>query len=368
MKINIPWPLFKKYLSNTLLPDEQRELELWRDSSELNRHIFDEIAEDEVIKNAILSSAWDDNSKAWKQILSRIEHPPKQVTMPRRHFIIMSAAAIMLLFVTIGSLLFFNNPRSKVGTEIPEGYTYIFSPRGQRTKVVLPDRSKVWLNSESSLRYSTIFNGSQREVVLQGEAFFEVQPDPGKPFFVAANEIKVRVYGTSFNIKAFPNENTIETTLIEGKLSVTSLTQYGNEPSEIFLKPNEKCIVTRDNKNVEITTRNMALDGPFQDVEYAGGGRVNDLVVQKSISTEEEKLWKDGKLVFHNRSFSKLAVDLERWFDIKIHFQDKKIESYKFTGSFDKETINQAMEALKLSSQKSFYYEIKFRDIYLSSK
>jgi len=368
MKTNIPWTLLKKSLSNTLSPGEQRDLEQWIEKSALNKHIFDEVSEDKLFQDAILSSKWDDNSLAWKQVLSRIQQPAKRISMPRRQFFIMSAAAVLLLLVTIGSLFYINDRFSNPGNEIPEGYTYIFSPRGQRTKVVLPDRSRVWLNSESSLRYSTIFNSSDREVILQGEAFFEIQPDPTKPFFVSANEIKVKVYGTSFNIRAFPNENTIETTLIEGKLSVTSLTQSGEEPNEVFLRPNEKCIVTRDTKNIEISAGNQTSADPSEAINFRNVARVLDLKVQKGINTEEEKLWKDGKLVFRDRPFTELAVDLERWFDVKIHFEDKKIGNYKFTGVFDKETINQALEALKLSSPKSFQYTISYRDIYLTSK
>jgi ferric-dicitrate binding protein FerR (iron transport regulator) len=368
MKTEIPWLLLKKSLSNTLSPGEQRDLEQWIEKSELNKHIFDEVSEDKLFQEAILSSKWDDNSATWNQILSRIQQPTKRISMSRRQFLIMSAAAILLLLVTISSLFYVNDRLSNPGNEIPEGYTYIFSPRGQRTKVILPDRSRIWLNSESSLRYSTVFNATYREVVLQGEAFFEIQPDPAKPFFVSANEINVKVYGTSFNIRAFPNENTIETTLIEGKLSVISLTQSGGEPNEVFLRPNEKCIVTRDTKNVEISASNQTSADPSEAINYRNRARVVALKVQKGINTEEEKLWKDGKLVFRDRPFAKLAVDLERWFDVKIHFEDKKIGSYKFTGVFDKETINQALEALKLSSPKSFQYEISYRDIYLTSK
>jgi len=265
MKTHIPWPLLKKYFSNMLSPGEQRDLEQWIEKSAFNKHIFEEVSEDKLFQEAILSNKWDNNSIAWKQVLSRIQQPAKRISMRRRQFFVMSAAAVLLLLVTIGSLFSVGDLLGNPANEIPEGYTFVFSPRGQRTKVVLPDRSRIWLNSESSLRYSTVFNGTDREVVLQGEAFFEIQPDPAKSFFVMANEIKVKVYGTSFNVRAFPNENTIETTLIEGKLSVTSLTQSGEEPNEIFLRRNEKCIVTRDIKNIEISAGNQTSANPAHD-------------------------------------------------------------------------------------------------------
>ncbi|MFA5814858.1 MAG: FecR family protein [Bacteroidales bacterium] len=368
MKFNIPWSLFRKLLRNGLSPNEKRELEYWRDSSVLNQNIYDEIMDDELVKIAILNNKWENNSMEWSKILSRIHQPAKRFSFSRQRFIFLSSAASILFFFSIISSLYFYSRQNSLKNEQPEGYTYIYSPRGQRTRVVLPDKTKVWLNSESSLKYSTQFNSKVREVIAQGEAFFEVQHNPEKPFYVLANEIKVKVYGTSFNIKAFPNENTIETTLIEGKLSITSTVQKGKEPQEIFLKPNEKCIIIRDAKNVEVTTSDQSLPEQKPDMKHFQSTQVKDFVVQKNINTEEEKLWKDGKLVFRDRPFGELAVDLERWFDVKIHFKDERIKNYKFTGVFEKETINQAMEALKLSSQKSYHYEISFRDIYLKSK
>jgi len=369
MKFNIPWQLFQKLLNNSLSQAEKRELEYWRDSSELNKRIFEEIVDDEHFKSAMLHNKWDDNSLEWNNIVARIQQPAKRFSFSRQRFFVMSVAAAILFLFSFSALDYLFLHQSNVKDLQPEGYTYIYSPRGQRTRVVLPDQTKVWLNSESLLKYPTNYNAKVREVIAQGEAFFEVTHNPDKPFYVLANEIKVKVYGTSFNIRAFPDEKTIETTLIEGNLSITSLVQNEKYLQEIFLKPNEKCIITRETKNVSVTSLNQSLRATVsQDTKHVKSIQVAKLVVQKNINPQVEKLWKDGKLIFRDRTFGELAIDLERWFDVRIHFQDEKIKKYKFTGVFDKETINQALDALKLSSQKSYQYEISFRDVYLRSR
>ena len=368
MRLIIPWNLFTKLFRSEISEIEIEELEFWRNNSELNQNIYDEIISDSNIKKDILSNKWEANSKEWEKLLSVITPRAQNISISRKTlYLTASTAAVILLLIGICSGLFYERIIQK-NNQIPEGYTYIFSPRGQRTRVVLPDQTKVWLNSESSLRYPVSYNLKTREVQIKGEAFFQVQKNPLKPFLVYANEIKVKVYGTSFNIKAFPNEKNIETTLIEGRLSITTKDKNGKYGNEIFLKPNERCIYKRVpdiavlKKSQEITQKEIAKEPRNEAVKEP------TLILAENINPDQEAKWKDGKLIFKEETFEELSIKMERWYDMKIHFTDDKIKKYKFTGVFDKETINQAFEALRLSSQQSFKYEITFRDIYLDTK
>ncbi len=362
----IPWDLFAKKFRNELQESEQLELGFWRSKSEINGLLYEEVVNDASFRDLIKKGKWENNSKQWQYILSKIEIPKnRKYTIGRNKIrFISAAAAVILILLTVALGYYysgFNNFRKE---QLAVGYTTIFSPRGQRTSVILPDSTRVWLNSGSTLKYSTDYNLKIREVIAEGEAFFEVKKNPDKPFYVLANEIRVKVYGTSFNVKAFPEEKTIETTLIEGRLSITPLAFASNQAKEIFLKPNEKCIYVKKSGAVNLESgKKNSLDKEAGNLKA-----INKVTIRKNISTEVESQWKDGKLVFENESFSELAIKLERWYDVKVHFVDSKIRDYKFTGSFDKETINQAMEALKQSSQKSYNYEIVFRDIYLKTK
>ena len=370
MKLSIPWDLFLKSFRGELSTLEVAELEHWRNVSVLTQNIYDEIMEDEKFKEVLLSGKWENHSIEWEKLLTVIKPSVPRISFTRKYlYRVAGVAAVMLLLIGTSFGLLYEYTLLKKN-QSPEGFTYIYSPRGQRTRVILPDGTKVWLNAESSLRYAVSYNKINRQVFLKGEAFFKVEKNSTKPFLVYANEIKVKVYGTSFNIKAFPNERYIETTLIEGKLSITPDEKKGNKAEEIFLSPKEKCIYERtgdianlDAKEVKNTsTTNNNQREPDQTNEEP------KISVTKDINPESEVLWKEGKLVFKDETFGELAIKLERWYDVRIHFNDVKMKNYKFTGAFDKETINQAMEGLRLSSERSYRYDIVFRDIYIKSK
>lgn len=368
MNLNIPWPLVTKYLQNELSKQEEEELDNWRHSSEIHSLIYEEIISDKHIQDVLKSGKWNDTSAEWQAILKRIEPSVNKYNFSRRKFgLAFAAAATILVLLSVAAGYFFIR-YSDLKKQHASGYTYIFSPRGQRTRVILPDSTKVWLNSESSLKYATDYNSEIREVTTKGEVFFQVHKNPEKPFYVNADEIKIKVYGTSFNVKAYPEDKSIETTLIEGKLSISSLTPSNGNVKEVFLKPNEKCIYMR--KTIDISLKDKKSTNKVVDIikNNHDDQTVSKIIIKQNINPEEEKLWKYGNLIFKDESFPELAKKIERWYDVKIHFVDEKIKDYKFTGEFNKETINQAMEALMLSSQKSYKYEIIYRDIYLKSK
>ncbi len=364
MNFHIPWPLIIGSLKAENDTTEAQTLSEWIEHSEVNRFIYEEIIADEQLKDWLTTEKWHENDQHWNRVLTRIEPKLRMITMKRKSFMTLAAAAASLVLLLGTGFYFMYLKYERLNNVSLIGYTTVHSPRGQRTQITLPDTTKVWLNGGSTLQYATDYNTAERKVITEGEAFFEVKKNAEKPFFVLANEIKVKVYGTSFNVKAFPDENKIETTLVSGSLSVVSVAADGSEGQEILLLPNEKCIYERKAKVLsrqnDQTQPSVKKDTPTHVLTH--------VKIARNINTEAEKHWKDGKLIFRDEPFSDLAIKLERWFDVSIHFEDEKIRAYKFTGVFEKETINQAMEALKLSSQQSYSYEIVFRDIYLKTK
>jgi ferric-dicitrate binding protein FerR (iron transport regulator) len=354
MPLKIPWDLFEEVADENCSGEKLRQLDVWRMESKLHQLIYDSVVEDKEFQYFLLEKPIHP-AQAWDKLKTRLAPDLSgKKNKTAINYWISAAAAVILLMVGLFAGIWFEGRRA---VPVPAGYSYVYSPLGQRTRIILPDGSQVWLNSGTSIRYNTDFNLHHREVNMEGEAFFKVMPDKNKMFVVNTSDLKIRVHGTSFNIKAYPGEKMIETTLIEGNLSV----QSGNFPEghEIYLKPNERLTYIRENSKMEVASGN------------APEKRKSPLKVQpkltllRNIDTETEQSWKDGKLLFKDESFADLAVKLERWYDVKIHFMDEKIKSYRFTGKFDKETINEAMEALRISSQESYRYDIEFRDIYL---
>jgi transmembrane sensor len=198
----------------------------------------------------------------------------------------------------------------------------------------LPDGSRVWLNASSDLTYDKDFGKNLREVNLVGEAFFDVVKDPAHPFIIHTKVIDVKVLGTKFDVKAYPNDAYTETSLIRGSVEVT----VKNRPNEKhYLKPNEKVSVANNiGERLEKVTKSRPLI------------LTESLTYYHADNTIIETSWVDNKLVFQeNETFKDVALKMERWFGgVNISFADEDVANYRIYGSFTTETITQALDAL----------------------
>lgn len=162
-------------------------------------------------------------------------------------------------------------------------YNTLTVPRGGQFQVVLPDGSKVWLNSASSLRYPTAFKGADRKVILQGQAYFEIAGNAARPFKVQANEMEVVVLGTRFDMMAYADEPTINATLLDGKIKV----------QDQILRPGQQAV--------------LALTGHQLTVKDAD---INKIMA-----------WKNGLFVFNNMDLPTILREIARWYDVEIVYQ-----------------------------------------------
>lgn len=267
-------------------------------------------------------------------------------------------AASILLLVTIGLgiQMFFGNLNNNQLCKTIVG-------KGQKSIVILPDNTKVWLNSESELTYPANFGKNKREVSLIGEAYFSVTHDHEHPFLVNTAEIKIKVYGTEFNVKCYKDEQIVETTLIKGSLGISR--KERSEESEIMLKPNEQFVYYRKNSIVSKVIANK------EDEKTDLKRKADESVLVKTKPHLIQNLnpypitaWKEQRLVFTNESFSELATKLERWYDVKVIIESQKIRQYRYKGTFENETIEQALSALKLATP--FNFIIEKRTVYIT--
>jgi ferric-dicitrate binding protein FerR (iron transport regulator) len=279
---------------------------------------------------------------------------------PKRRFLqtwALAAAAILIigawwlfLFMpkNIGSIgsdqLASNSTVSEIATEY-----------GSRTTQKLPDGSRVWLNAGSKLTFSKEFGESTREVTLTGEAFFDVVKNPEKPFVIHTSTIDVKVLGTQFNVKSYPTDKTTETSLIKGSVEVV----VRNHPNEKYvLKPNEKLVVP--NQELKIVGTND-ITGPGRILTKDNIPAIRNLTYQKGDTSDVESAWIRNKLSIKDMPFSEMAKIMERWYDVSFVFRNKKLEEVFITGSFDNETLAQALEALQFSF--AFNYEINDKTV-----
>ena len=213
-------------------------------------------------------------------------------------------------------------------------YNILSTPRGGQYQLILPDGSKVWLNAASSLRFPTAFTGNERQVELTGEAYFEItshQLQSGKkmPFKVlvtsAANDGRnavVEVLGTHFNVNAYKDEETIKTTLLEGKVKV-ALTGLDKEA---MLNPGEQAIIAP-----------LAND------------RTGAIKTVHDIDTEEAVAWKNGLFYFDNVDIQTIMRQLSRWYKVQVVYNGK-VPNRRFTGQVSRNAnLSQVLKILELS-------------------
>lgn len=202
---------------------------------------------------------------------------------------------------------------------------------------ILPDGSKVLLNSGSIIEIASDFNDSDRNVYLDGEAFFEIERDTVRPFIVnTESNLQVKVLGTSFNVKSYKSDQTIETTLVSGKVELLQNTK--NLPG-IALSPNQK----------------------------ATFDKVEDRINIEEVTTAEIISWKEGVLIFDNEPIQNVLNSLERWYDVEIKIKDSVISTYTFSGKVKRKTsIEEVLELIEASSPIEYHSDEKRKTFILS--
>lgn len=201
-------------------------------------------------------------------------------------------------------------------------YSSVYSPLGARTNFHLPDGSEGWLNGGSTLYFPAVFSGKYREVRLEGEAYFDVQSNPKKPFVVTTEKIKVAALGTTFNVNAYEEDETSRVTLESGVV-------------ELF---------EAEDQNLQRAL--STLDTGFQFTYF------KDLDSHDTLEVDVNKIiaWKEGKLIFRKDPMAKVVDRLNRWYNVEIVIEDKKLETYAFVATFQDETLDEVLKLLKLSS------------------
>ena len=211
--------------------------------------------------------------------------------------------------------------REKCDTEELQ-YNILRVPRGGEYSVVLGDGTSVCLNSESELRYPVQFDRGERRVFLRGEGYFEVAKDVKRPFFVNADKLKIRVYGTSFNVNTYNLAN-VETVLVEGKIGI----QETNSDVEYSVMPGQLALYNREKGTMEI----------------------RDVDVRPYVA------WKEHEFMFDNESLEEIMNTLSLWYDVDVFFQTASLKQLHFTGHLGRyEEVSHILDAISGVTQVKF--------------
>jgi transmembrane sensor len=357
------WILMSRHLSREASPEEEKELLDLLARSPDRHYLFDILLS--YFKNLPVTvttrpDADQDLDERFMKMMESSSNLPEFHRIGhsvRRKWLI--AAAVAACILLIWGIQRIRRAPLPVHTAHNEE---VLARAGTRTKMVLPDGTQVWLNSNSRLKYNNEFNDSNREVILEGEAYFDVTKEARFPFIVHASSIDIRVLGTSFAVKSYPQDKTIEATLLKGMIEVSR--KGAPNSLRIILKPNEKLVFSKLFAMRDLTDDSPASPGAHGSL--SPDIAVNPIRQDVPDSNKIETAWLYNRLIFDGDSFRELADKMERWYNVKIDLRDTTLNSYHFGGIFEKETVEEALKELQLT--RDFNYKINGNEIELYEK
>jgi len=237
-----------------------------------------------------------------------------------------AAILIIPIIVYTAYIQFFQ--ANKTLPEVASQLVTVSSQAGTITNLELPDGSKVWLNSGSSISYPYQFNGSTRDVSLTGEAYFEVVKNKMVPMVVSTGQVNLKVYGTSFNVNAVSSEKSVRVTLVEGSVALSSPSGMDKGENELFIEPGQTVTYFDDSKKL----------------------------IVKDEDTFLYTAWKEGVLIFKNKTFETVLKQLSCKYNVDIELEDKTLAPIPMDATFRDENINEILRLLSLSTPFQFYY------------
>jgi transmembrane sensor len=389
--------LIEKHLNGELSDAEKQELASWENQSESNRRIVRHLTDNSHLKHSISDSYPDEKKdRVLASIHSMIEADQGEVAKVRMMTIrrLMSAAAIIGLIACIAYFTMYNHkPQPVAQTKVPSGttdlapgrdgailklsngqeivldnaangdlaqqgsasiikngsvlvyngkkegaevlYNTLSTPAGRQFQLVLPDGTRVWLNSASSITYATLFNGNERNVTVSGEAYFEVTKDATKPFRVhiassvnGMSETVIQVLGTHFNINAYGDETPIKATLLEGSINVKT------GKNSTVLKPGQQALV-----------------------------ETSQIDVNLEADVAKETAWKNGLFNFNNEKLKSIMPQISRWYDIDVLYENKDVQNILITGEIERKA--NLSEVLKILTYLKIDYKLEGRKLIL---
>jgi transmembrane sensor len=346
--------LVLKYLSGGASDVEIQELKKRLDRSPERRKTFAQIKKTYTEVSAHFDDSLDieaSRERLFKRIISEAGSRKSPVISLIGRYL--KYAAIILLFLSTGITAYLAGKRN-IRTA-GQGMK-IEVPYGSTSSVILPDGSNIWLNAGSQLSYDQDFNLASRDVYLVGEGLFNVEKK-NIPFIVHTSHMDVYVTGTTFNVKSYPDEERIETTVLEGEVRI--LTESASTP--IYIKPNQRLNYNKRRHIAEV----VKDAGPERRTEQkTAESKSGGIVLYENINAEEIVSWQSGVLHIEGEKLVDLARKLERKFDVNFSFEDEQVKQYTYSGTILDFPLEQVLEAIKLTSPVD--YEIHEKTVTLS--
>ncbi|MDO8930615.1 MAG: DUF4974 domain-containing protein [Bacteroidota bacterium] len=317
---NIPWEAISAKLKNDADEGQIKQIQDWLDLSAEHPPILSEIVNTWSITKNKTGFYQPDMTINWQKLMKRINYQPKQKAIQNIYFRWAAAAAILALVFLAGIGLGdgFNTTQTAIS------YTKIIAPEGNKTQVVLPDSTYVWLNSGAELQYPSDYSAENRQVQMKGECFFDVVKDPDHPFVVSGSKFKVKVYGTRFNVNEHNAKNMADVTLVSGKVQVLNF----QDKLISELKPGQQLV--------------------FSDGKY---------YLQRAENMEALTAWLNNMLIFDNQPFEDVVHYLEKWYGVKIKLDQNLYYRHNYTFKVKTESLREVLELISVITPIQYHIE-----------
>lgn len=318
--------IFEKFLQNQASQDEVKTLIRWLKEKESFREWLDKEWNtaspemDMVLKQKLFAQIKEEIDQK-----AKVDLPEKKNKHRNLFIATLRVASVIILLLATGISVYYYTKKQMIMPDM-----IVSVEKGQKANIVLPDGSKVAVNSDSKLTYGSRFNERERVIMLEGEAYFEVAPDEKRPFIIETSELEVRALGTSFNVKSYEDENNASAVLMTGQVAVSS----GGDC--LILNPNEQVLFDKQTGSM---TKSMVEDA-------------NTFVN-----------WRYNKLTFNGETFESIVHTLERYYNIRIIFETESLKKYRFTGTTANTSLESILQIFSLTSPLS--YEVKDSTIIL---
>jgi transmembrane sensor len=343
--------LIHSLLSNQATEKDVEELLKWADKSDDNKQKFLELRRiwlltSQVNPRGIFNKAKYDE---WNKLSGLLGEKEKKAGVPGISIFqnLIRIAAVFLFILSAGTTIAWIITSQKLQSFISlETYHQVNVPFGGKGEVILPDGSKVNLNAGSHLSYSSNFGHTSRNVVFEGEGYFEIETNPEKPFVVTASGLEIKALGTKFNVKAYPDEDEIITTLIEGIVNING------DNINLTMTPSQKVTYIKSSTQQKPAKAEQTgqIPGKTDPEKKIATAKMPVVKLANNINTEEITSWKDGIIIFNSERLGDLAVRLERRYDVSININSRELKEHRFTGTFQKETLEQILGIINLSA------------------
>ncbi|MDP3433762.1 MAG: DUF4974 domain-containing protein [Bacteroidota bacterium] len=336
-EINRIYSIIAKSLTSKIDDQELKELEEWKLASKVNLSEYNDFVELWIKSGSLALPSAINHHNAFKIIRNNtgLNSSPK-----RWLNVAMQVAAVLVLSIIFsGVYTYMTNERTGTifsnAASLPV-YHEIKAAFGTQAKVELADGTVVFLNSGSKLRFPQTFDHqAQRKVLLDGEGYFSVTKNLDQPFIVQVNKLDIKVLGTTFNVEAYNDNQSVNIALVEGSVLLQEQSESGSKDL-MQLSPNQVATLNKSD---------------------------NKLSKTEIVDLYKYTAWINGRIVFYDDPIETVVNKLGKWYNVDIAIADKRLENYRFTGTFIDESLEQILNILSLTSPMTYSIESSMKQV-----